>query len=145
MNPASSQIPPSRSTGCDPVSILADRVVAHIDPDVLETLSADQLAAIRAAVRTARPLGRHGVDIRVLVPLYFSRYYLVLQAGRDRRSATRRVEERRQRGAALVGGGLALATVLSPLVLVGLLGLYLAKSALGIDLFEDWHLVDLFR
>lgn len=37
---------------------------------------------------------RHAINIRLSIPLFFGRYYVTLVAGKERRSAARRSEER---------------------------------------------------
>ena len=52
-----------------------------------------------AGANRARPAqwsGEHPVNLRLSVPLPFFRFYVTIVAGRERRSAARRAEERRK-------------------------------------------------
>jgi hypothetical protein len=111
----------------------------------------EEHARARAAVLARRGgVGRrHPVDVRFTVPLSFRRYFVVLLAGRDRRAsvAAREADRGRARTHALGGGAFA---GLSGLLFVaiaafGVLALYGVKSFLGIDLFPDFHALDVFR
>lgn len=109
---------------------LKDRLPA----DLRETFSAEQLAALKVAFG-ARQWGRHPVDVRGTLKLWRWRYYFVVLAGRNRRELSRLEEDlSRLMKATLILGFLTFST------LVGLLVLYLAKSALGIDLFPGFSL-----
>lgn len=109
---------------------LKDRLPA----DLRETFSAEQLAALKVAFG-ARQWGRHPVDVRGTLKLWRWRYYFVVLAGRNRRELSRLEEDlSRLMKATLILGFLTFST------LIGLLVLYLAKSALGIDLFPGFSL-----
>jgi hypothetical protein len=82
------------------------------------------------------------VDIHAAVPLYFTRYFIRIQIGRDRRKTVRRIERQRRQGLRTLGNVLFFLFVLSPVFLLLLAGLYLLKMALGIDLFP-FHLPNL--
>lgn len=121
-------------------------VLAKIEPDVLASLTEHQFRAIRDAVDQSRPVRRHAIDLRGVLPLLFARYYFVFLAGRDRRQDARDDERRlRDRLLAAVGAialaGAVLVPVLVMLVLVG----YAIKSFIGVDLQPDTHLLDLVR
>lgn len=127
-----------------------DPYVAHvidkIDPGIRATLSEQQLHAIREAldIRAAdRRRRRHWIDVRGGIPLYIARYYFVFLLGRDRRVGRRRTEYVRRDKASKLGNALFIMAILSPFILLGLVGLYFLKSALGIDLFPYSHLPSL--
>jgi hypothetical protein len=121
-------------------------VLTHIEPDVLDSLSDSQFTAIRHAVDAARPIRRHPVDIRGVIPLYFARYYYVFLAGRDRRQDTTEQELGRRRTASSRIGTVLLAIVLIVPVLVLLaLMAYGVKSLIGVDLSPTQHLSDFLR
>lgn len=61
---------------------------ADIPPEMGNTFSDDQLNAVKQAFG-ARSWGSHPVDIRYSTPIPFLRFYLVLLAGRERRSRQR--------------------------------------------------------
>jgi hypothetical protein len=121
-------------------------VLAKIEPDVLASLTEHQFRAIRDAVDQSRPVRRHAIDLRGVLPLLFARYYFVFLAGRDRRADARN-EERRFRDRILTAAGalvLAVAVVVPVLVMLVLVG-YAIKSFIGVDLQPDAHLLDLVR
>jgi hypothetical protein len=62
----------------------------RIPPELRGTFTDRQIAAVDEAF----PRTRHGVDIRLSVPLPWGRRYVVLLAGKERRSAERRRLER---------------------------------------------------
>jgi hypothetical protein len=121
-------------------------VLVKIEPDVLASLTEHQFRAIRDAVDQSRPVRRHAIDFRGVLPLLFARYYFVFLAGRDRRAGARD-DERRLRDRVLTAvGSLALAiAVLVPLLVILILVGYAIKSFIGVDLQPDSHLSDLVR
>ena len=119
-------------------------VLQKVDPEVLKTLNLIQLEAISNAIAGTDKARRHALDIRGTLPLFFCRYYVVLLAGRDRRSATRKLERRRVKDAGVMGALFSLYCVACGGILFSLLGLYLVKTLLGIDFFADKHLWDWF-
>ena len=62
----------------------------RIPQDIRETFTDRQIAAVNQAFTSAR----HGIDIRVSLPLPGGRRYLVLLMGKERRSPERRRFER---------------------------------------------------
>lgn len=65
------------------------RLRSRMPMNVLFTFTADQLQALRSAFGS-RFQSRHSVDMRGSLFLPWSRYYVVLQVGRDRREDPRR-------------------------------------------------------
>lgn len=108
----------------------------RIPRDVAANFTDDQLLAIRMAFG-GRERGVHAVDIRLSLPLPFKRMYLVLLVGSERRTMARRRQDRDRRPLATAGNFIAGAIVLFVLLVAVLGALYLAKSALGIDLLPD--------
>ncbi|SDS01415.1 hypothetical protein SAMN05216421_0746 [Halopseudomonas xinjiangensis] len=106
----------------------------RLPDDVRESFSEQQLQALKVAFG-ARRWGRHPVDLRGTLNLWRWRYYFVLLIGRNRRELTRS-EERISR----LVGALSLLGFLLFSVLVGLLVLYVLKSALGINLLPNTSL-----
>ncbi|OCC15609.1 hypothetical protein DBT_0960 [Dissulfuribacter thermophilus] len=94
-----------------------------------------QLLALKAALGARRRWGRHLIDIRGTIGLWRWRYYYVILGGRERRKLSRRQEQmlRSVKLAFLVG-------FLTFSSLLGLLIIYLVKSALGIDLIPGFSL-----
>jgi hypothetical protein len=99
-----------------------------------ESFSEEQLDALRS-VFGARSWVRHRVDLRGTIRLWSDRYYFAIVAGRNKRTLTRP-----QQNLSLIAKA-ALATVFLLFSgLVGLVILYLLKSALGINLFPGFSL-----
>ena len=97
-----------------------------------ESFTEEQLEAIKQALCT-RSWGKHSVDLRGTVKFWHRRYYFVFLAGRNYRQLSRLEQE-----LSLLGKATVLAVILLACGLVGLLLLYLLKSALGIDIFPDY-------
>ena len=73
--------------------VRAEQFLRVLAPNVRDSLSAEQLRAIRAAAEK-NPWENHPVDLRFSLPTPFGRVYLALIAGRERRSAARRAMDR---------------------------------------------------
>ena len=69
--------------------ISSENVLARMAPEVAATFSPAQVQALQAALATRR----HPVNIRLSLPLGITRIYLVVLAGSEVRSATRRRQE----------------------------------------------------
>ena len=69
-----------------------DRLQLRFDPAVWRTFTRPQLEAMRA-VFGAGGWRQHSLDIRLSVPFFWRRYYLVMLGGRDLRSEARRALE----------------------------------------------------
>lgn len=121
-------------------------VLEKIAPDVLASLTEHQFSAIREAVDQSRPLSRHSIDLRGVLPLLFARYYFVFLAGRDRRGNTRAEEQwLKKRLVSALGALVLAAAVATPVVVLLVLVGYAIKSFLGIDVEPDRHLLDILR
>ena len=104
----------------------------RIPKESQDSFSDEQLLGLKVAL-AGRRWGRHAIDLRGTLGLWRWRYYYVLVGGREQRSLTRR-----QVAFARMANALALLTFLSFSTLLGLLALYLIKSALGIDLIPGF-------
>ncbi|MDO9043643.1 MAG: hypothetical protein Q7U64_15095 [Desulfocapsaceae bacterium] len=98
------------------------------------SFSDNQLVALKVALG-ARHWGKHAFDLRNTIGLWHWRYYYVIIGGRERRQLSSR-----QREMATLAQALFLAVVLLFSSLLGLLVLYLVKSALGIDMLPAFSL-----
>ena len=119
----------SRPIQADPIiTKLLDKVPA----DMRGSFTDEQLLALKIALG-GRTWGAHAVDARWTLKWWRWQYYFVVLAGSNRRVLTDR-EQAIQR--------LAMATTLAVFItfsaLVGILVLYLIKSALGIDLIPGF-------
>jgi hypothetical protein len=102
--------------------------------DVRESFTELQLAHLRNAVG-ARKWGSHRIDFRTTFGFFSYRYYLVLLAGKNIRTISRQ-----QQKLQLFMNAMLLTFFIVFCTLLGLLVLYLLKSALGINLFENFSL-----
>lgn len=104
-------------------------------PDHLrESFSAEQLQALRG-VFGKRSWVRHRIDLRGTFSFWRSHYYFAIIAGRNKRNLTRPQQDLSLAGRAAVATGFLLFSTL-----LGLLVLYVLKSALGINLFPGFSL-----
>lgn len=136
-----------RSVLEDPtLDTFAKQVLSTLEPEVFASLSPKQYAAFRHTLERARPIRRHAVNIRGILPLGVACYYFVLLAGRDRRDGTRHEEQELWRTMSSILGTVVLASVLLLLILSAILLMgYGIKSFLGIDLDPNMHLIDYLR
>lgn len=118
--------------------ITTDPFVAQLLPKLpaesRNSFTPEQLLALKVALG-ARTWGAHALDLRFTLKLWRWQYYVVLLAGRNRRTLTAR-----QRQVQRLAFAVALAVFISFSALVGILVLYLVKSALGIDLIPGFSL-----
>jgi len=113
-----------------------------------EPLSERQIRLIRVALAVQDDTNKHSFDLRWTLPIGFQRLYFCFFAGVDRRSGALKLQAMRRatflkrvRGSVLLG----LLSLLSIGLSYGLfMGLYQLKRALGIDIFPNFHLQDLF-
>ena len=110
------------------------RLLNSMPEKTAQSFSQEQLVALNQALG-GRRWGRHTIDIRKTVKIWRSSYYVVVLAGRNARQLSH-LEQRISRLS------LAVFTVIMLLVAagLGLVMLYLLKSALGINLFEGFSL-----
>ncbi len=129
---------PGHMTPGQPTKEAEDQVLqpllARLPGHVRDSFSEEQLAYLKLALG-ARKWGRHAIDWRPTIKWFRHRYYFVFLAGRDRRTLSR---GERQIGLMLQAGFLTVLLTFS--TLLGLLALYLAKSAAGIDLVPGFSL-----
>ncbi|MFO3904500.1 hypothetical protein AAHD62_08220 [Enterobacter hormaechei] len=114
--------------------IVIDRFYEVLDKDVRAQLTPEQKEEIENAIVSITLASRHRVDFRKSFPFFGKRLYLVFLLGRDHR-AHARPESRLSR---IVVTFLILFATLFLLCCV-LLTLYMIKSALGIDVFQNFH------
>lgn len=118
-----------------------ERIMAQIPLAVRQSFSQEQLAALAHATLPAT--ARHAIDYRISVPFFGRRYYLTIFAGRERRSLERLLRE----GQAMLSRALtfytvAICSLAGISVVTGLVVFYLAKSLIGIDLFDGNPMYD---
>lgn len=107
-------------------------LLKRMPEEVQQSFTDEQLAHLKVALAT-RGWGKHAIDVRSTIKLFGHRYYYVFIAGRNRRELTRAEKHLSLLlKTALLSGFLFLSMIL------GLLVLYLIKSALGIDLLPNY-------
>ena len=111
-----------------------DGLAERLPDEVMASFTREQLDALKVAFG-ARQWGRHPVDLRGTLKLWSWRYYFVLLIGRNRRDLSRAQQDLSLSAKA---AGISLFLLIS--LGVGLLFLYLLKSALGINLFSGFSL-----
>jgi hypothetical protein len=112
------------------------KLLSRMPEEVAASFTDEQLTHLLTAVGS-RGWGKHKVDFRgtFKLPFYQWRYYYVLLAGKNYRELSR--QEKRM---SLVITAVASSLFLTFSAVLGLLVLYLIKSALGIDLFPGFSL-----
>lgn len=108
------------------------KLLCLMPKNVQDSFTDEQLKNLKVAI-TATSWKKHAFDIRSSISLFSYRYYYVLIAGRDLREMTRK-EIRVKRLMFL----LFFSLFLTFSTLLGMLVLYLIKSAMGIDIFPDF-------
>lgn len=106
----------------------------RLPEELRESFTDEQLAGLRSAFAT-RPWGRHKVDWRGTFSLWSNQYYFVLVGGHNKRNLSRG-----QRNLSLAAKASAITMFLLFSVLLGMVALYLLKSALGINLLPNHSL-----
>lgn len=110
-----------------------EKLLERMPVEMQQSFTEGQLSYLRVALG-ARQWGKHKIDLRGTLGLGSWRYYYVLVAGRNKRS------EHRSHKAGLLVQAVLISILLIISTMLGLLLVYLLKSALGIDLFEDFSL-----
>ena len=110
------------------------RLLSKMPQHVANSFTEEQLESLAQSIGTAR-WKTHKLDWRVTIKLWRHRYYLVLLAGRNRRQPSRLHQTIGKTWLALM-----ICIFLTISVLLGLVCLYVLKSALGINLFETFSL-----
>jgi len=106
----------------------------RLPEELRESFSNEQLQGLRTAFAT-RSWARHKLDLRGTLNIWRTQYYFVLVAGRNKRSLTRT----QQRLSVVAKAGAITLFLLFSLIL-GLVTLYVLKSALGINLLPNYSL-----
>ena len=110
------------------------RLLEKMPKKVASSFNEEQLSHLRNAIG-AREWGKHKLDVRGTVKFFKWRYYYVILAGRNRRS----LSEKEVRVARVLTASI-IAIFITFAVLLGLIIIYLIKSALGINLIDGWSL-----
>jgi hypothetical protein len=104
-----------------------ETLLNRVPPEIAETFTAEQRAALWNA---AKPVSwrRHPINLRLSIPLIGVRYFITVVGGVEKRSAERRVRERRMFPLRTAGNILFLFGVGSAFYLVAVLGLVLFSN-----------------
>ena len=111
-----------------------ERFYAQLDEHISEGLTPEQKGGIEKAIVASTLASRHRIDIRRSFPFFGKRFYLVFLFGRDLR-------QRHRQESTLSTMLLTFLLLLGTLFVTCcvLLTLYMIKSALGIDVFQHFH------
>ena len=115
-------------------SQLLKRMLNKMPTEVAESFTEEQLIALNKAVG-GFSWARHKVDLRGTISIWRSSYYFVILWGRNRRELSRFEKQLGQLSVAFI-----ITLFLLGSALLGLLLLYLLKSAMGVDLFPNFSL-----
>ena len=121
--------------------------LSSLEPQIAESFTEEQLRAVKHLLKRAIPKPSPKlVDLRFTVDLVFSRFYIVLFVGKDRRSQKRFYFQNKF---VQVGNSIAAIILLIGVNLVIsaslILVAYLIKSAIGVDIFANQHLSDVLK
>ncbi len=112
---------------------ILSRFFSALDDKTEQSLTDEQRVDIEQALCTISTLGRHKLDVRKSFSFFGRRFYWVFLFGRDHRRFVR--HENRFIALTLALGSFALGVFL---FLFTILTLYLIKSALGINVFQNY-------
>jgi len=101
-----------------------ERLLAHMSPEVAATFTPMQRQALQMAFQSRR----HVIDIRLSIPCIWTRFYLVVLAGKERRSVYRRRLEADKHPVWTMFNAIAIACVIS---ILGLGLVYSVKMGVG--------------
>ena len=124
-----------------------DYYMHQIPLQVLEKLDEAEIEQIKSVIHTAIPKSSPKlIDLRFVIDLIFTRYFVVLMIGKDRRKQDRQYEVKGFAKFANIIAAILLIIAMSLLIsAVTILILYLLKSALGVDLFKGHVTEVLFK
>ena len=108
------------------------KLLERMPKRIQDSFTEEQLANIKIATG-ARTWGNHAIDVRSTMKFFRYRYYYVFVAGRNRRELSAR-----ERRIGLLMQASILAMFLTFSAILGVLVLYLVKSAAGIDIFPHF-------
>ncbi|MCW5935097.1 MAG: hypothetical protein KIT45_12500 [Fimbriimonadia bacterium] len=130
-----------------PQDVYIEHLLESLPPELIQSMTDEQYLLLKRAF--LRHHTRHMMDIRGVVPFFFTQFYFVFLFGKDRRQATQQaMADRRSsasEGASRLGGLLATSAFLLGLFFISLGLLYFLKTVLKVDLIPDFHLPDLWR
>jgi len=109
-------------------------ILEKMPESVADSFNDEQLTHL-FTILGSRSWGRHSIDLRgtFKIPFYKWRFYYVFLTGKNHRDLSRKEKQ-----ISLMGQALFISTFLLLCTGLGLLILYLIKSALGIDIFPNF-------
>ncbi len=119
-----------------PADPFVEKFLSRVPADVADTFSDGQLDAIKLAFG-ARSWGSHAVDIRLSIPLITKQIYLVMLAGRERRTPQRSLLERALHPFSTLANFTFLTITGFGVLGASVFALYVLKSAFGINLLPE--------
>ena len=128
---ASDSTPSAKPKDLDPFVV---GLKQRLPEELRESFTDEQLQGLRTAF-ARRSWARHKLDLRGTFSLWRTQYYFVLVAGHNKRNLTR---AQQQFSMAAKAGVITLFLLFS--LLLGLVMLYVLKSALGINLLPNHSL-----
>ncbi len=109
-------------------------LLSKMPNEVAQSFTDEQLTQINLAL-AGRRWGQHKLDIRGTLSFLSSRYYFVVLGGKDKREASRTLRNINSFGVSLLLFGITVCCSI-----FGLIVLYILKSWMGINLFENYSL-----
>jgi hypothetical protein len=109
-----------------PVDPATDAMMRRLPPDVMQALNPGQRAALVAAL--AAPAGRYPVNLRFTIP--FTRFFIAIIGGRERRSPERRAAERARHPLVTLGNIIFVAALTTLFTIVAAVALLFQSSIL---------------
>lgn len=113
---------------------IVERFYDVLDPQISQQLTQEQKDGVEKAVLAISLGSRHAIDFRRSFPFFGKRFYLVFLFGRDLRHW-----HRKESTLSNILIALLLLFVVLFVTCCVLLTLYMIKSALGIDVFQNFH------
>ena len=112
---------------------IVQRILDQLPRESRDSFTDEQLLALKTGFG-ARRWFKHPLDLRGSVKLWRWRFYYVILAGAEKRSLSPGEVRLARISNLIVAGALVGITLFT-----GLIGLYLLKSAMGIDLIPGYH------
>ena len=123
----------------------AYHILSKIDPEIMDSLTQQQLNAVYQVIVASRPQEKHPIDVRAVIPLFFFRIYVVFLMGRDKRPKVQLREAVRRRESDISFSALLIILSLIPIFLLLALVYYFLKVEYGIDYIPNFHLTGLIN
>ena len=111
--------------------VRGELVLRRLPPQIADSLTAEQMTAIRHAVGYAKPR-RHPIDARFGIRMpFFGHSYIVILVGKDLRSRERVASDKKLRAVDRLGHIVLLLLGASALLLAALIGMLFQNAIIG--------------